>query len=156
MPLINIPRVGDCLVLEADFTFKLFYVGANTKLITQAKIIPPWARLEWAAGMWAKLTIDKMVEHAAASGWTLTREQHLPDEGWRYFTFRQGTELVIERYTMKTGSAHPTGAVFKSQCWISELGDPLMKVPRKVKQIKFWIPIDDLNRMRAGTCTRHW
>ena len=157
MPLINIPREGECLRLEEDFTFKLYHMKDNSKLIEQAKIIPPWARLERAAGNWAKLSMEQMIEYAAASGWTMTAEQHMPHECWRYFTLRAETEVAVERYVMQTGSGYPASVVLISKCWVSCPPDDLLsRVPRMVKQIKFRVAIEDINRMRAKRVTRHW
>ena len=70
---------------------------------------------------------------------------------------RAETEMMIERYTMNRGTQYPSGVVFVSKCWVSNpMEDALGRVPRKVKSIKFWVSIDDLNRMRAKTVTRHW
>lgn len=161
MPKILIPSLGDVIRLEEDWTFRLFNEHRNDKLQAAAKLYPPF-RYRTIPGEWGSMTLEERKEVVSKSGWLYERpagytesdfwESDFWTGDWSHeMTFRAETELTIDRYYIRQGHAHFDSVTFRTNCWVSALGDPLFSASRKLKSLRFWAKLADVNKIVAKT-----
>lgn len=156
MPKIFIPKLGDIIELEDDWTFQLYDELRNDPVQKVCELYPPFRQLSGGMYDWRKLTLAERQEAIDKSDWT-----HIPyDEtctdlwggNWHTpFTFRAGTRLKFDRYYIRQGKGEFDSVTFRTDCWVSQPGDPLFSRKfingRKVKSLRFWAKLDDVNRI---------
>lgn len=159
MPQIHIPALGSAIKLEQDWEFRLYDEPRNVSLQELADLLPPYRIKDDCSGLyeWRRLDIAERQRRVDASVWT-----HEPYDGcdgsdlwggqWHApFVLRAETVLIFDRYYIRRGRQDYDSVTFRSDCWMSRLGDPLFTKKyvngRKVKNIRFWAKLDDVNKI---------
>jgi hypothetical protein len=151
MPQIFIPPLGTVIQLEKDWTFNLYEESRNQKLIDQAGITPPYR----AHDDWGRLTLGQRAAEIDKTDWVYTpypghrggNYDYWSGEWNHLFTFREGTELKMDRIYIRQGGQDFDSVTFRSKQWVSAIGDPLFTASRKLKTIRFWAKLSDVNNM---------
>lgn len=155
MPSIFIPPLGTVIQLDQDWTFSLFNESRNDRLIEIAGILPPF-RTRDNVYAWKDMTFAERAAAIDKTDWAYTRAEGMsPDSSYNYwsgdwehqFTFREGTELKVNRIYIRRGLTGFDSVTFSTKCWVSAPGDPLFTAPRKTKSLTFWAKLRDVNRM---------
>ena len=161
MPQIMIPPLGSVIKLQEDWTFRLFDERRNEKLQILADLLPAF-RHEHDGKHWRDMTLAERKDIIDKSGWTFENGYPLGkarSDQYSYwsgdwsipFVLRAETELIIDRYYIRQGSGDFDSVTFRSNCWMSALGDPLFTKKyvngRKIKSIRFWAKLSDVNKM---------
>lgn len=163
MPQITIPKLGDVILLEQDWTFRLYDESRNKPLQDAAWLHPPFRCREGMSRSWRNLSLAERAAEIDKTDWVYTRPEgmSITSDGnywtgdWDHeFTFRAGTELKFDRYYIRQGSPTFDSVTFRTNCWVSQLGDPLFSASRKLKNLRFWAKLDDVNRIEGRFVTR--
>lgn len=162
MPQIMIPPLGTVIKLTQDWHFNLYDEHRNDALQALVDLYPPYRTSEKQyyprpSATWRDLTIAERKEVVDKSIWT--NEPH--NEGcdpdywngdWHTpFVFRAETLLKIDRIYIRQGQSAFNSVSFRTNCWMSNLGDPLFSKKyvkgKKVPSLRFWAKLDDVNNM---------
>ena len=150
MPRIMIPALGSIIELEEDWQFQLYDENRNDPLQAAAKLYPPFRQLCGGLYDWKKLTIEERKKAIFDSGWNYTPWDANNHEYWggtwsHEFVLRAGTRLKFDRIYIRQGQTSFDSVTFRTNCWVSKLGDPLFSAPRKLKTLRFWAKLADVN-----------
>lgn len=158
MPKLFIPPLGTILRLEEDWHFQLHEEGRNSNLIDSAKITPPYRDQVCPSDRWRNMSLADRSAAIDLTDWKYTPHEDYESNheysfwsgDWEHpFVFRAETELTVDRIYIRQGGAQFNSITFRSRCWMSQLGDPMFGAPRKLKTIRFWAKLDDVNNMVA-------
>lgn len=167
MPQIQIPKLGDIILLEQDWTFRLYDELRNKPLQDAAQLHPPFRNREGMSRSWRDLSLAERAAEIDKTDWVyqrpegmiVTSDNNYWTGDWDHeFTFREGTELKFDRYYIRQGREKFDSVTFRTDCWVSKLGDPLFCRKyingRKLKSLRFWAKLEDVNRMIGRFVTR--
>lgn len=155
MPQIFIPPLGTVIQLEEDWHFKLYDESRNQSVLDAAGLTPPYR--EDRAVSWRDLSDTQRAAEIDKSDWIYTPHPGMAHRAGDYnywsgtwehdFVFREGTELKIDRIYIRQGQDNFDSVSFRTRQWVSALGDPLFRAPRKIKSLRFWAKLPDVNKM---------
>lgn len=170
MPMkIFIPPLGTVIRLTEDWRFRLYNEHRNETVMSAAKLYPPFreglAKYPWqdTAVGWRDKSLAEREAEVIKSGWTYEKPDHFPDDHhsnfwtgeWHHeFVFRADTELRFDRLYIRMGQKGFDSVTFRTNCWMSQLGDPLFSAPRKLKALRFWAKLEDVNRIVGDIVVR--
>lgn len=154
---IFIPPLGSVIQLQEDWNFHLHDERRNSTVQEAIKSFPPYRNRDPALPTWRELTVPERKIQVDASDWEYIPHEDIetkyPDymywtgDWCRQMVFRAGTELKIERIYLRRGQDNYDSVTFRTNCWISALGDPLFSAPRKIKHLRFWAKLEDVNQI---------
>lgn len=160
MPQIFIPPLGTVIQLEQDWHFTLHAEGRNDRLIEESGITPPFrdptAPYSGHLQSWRETSLKDREAAIALTKWEYTpypgmeadHEYSYWSGNWKHpFVFREGTELKVGRIYIRQGGQEFDSVTFSSKQWVSAVGDPLFTASRKLKTIRFWAKLADVNNM---------
>lgn len=154
---IFIPPLGSVIQLQEDWHFYLHDESRNATVQTAINSFPPYRMRDPALPSWRQLEVPERKIQVDASDW-----EYIPHPGietshpdymywtgdWRrQMVFREGTDLKIERIYLRRGQKGYDSVTFRTNHWVSELGDPLFTASRKIKHLRFWAKLDDVNQI---------
>jgi hypothetical protein len=154
MPKLHIPRLGDHLILGADWHFSLIAESRNESLIKATGVDAQTATdlaYSWA-GQIRKAQWDKCASSALSAGWIFDMKNHDPKSNYNYgvasfpFTIPTGAILSVERIYIRRGQADFDSVSFsliRDSVKGTEFGD---KLPKKGR-VRFWAKLDDVNEI---------
>jgi hypothetical protein len=159
MPQIFIPPLGTVIQLEKDWTFTLFEEHRNQKLIDAAELTPPYRDHNpylQRSSEWRDKSLAERKAEIDKTNWVYTPHSGLESGNYDYwsgvwehlFTFREGTELKIDRIYIRQGGQAFDSVTFRSKQWVTAPGDPLFK-NRKLKTLRFWAKLHDVNQIHG-------
>lgn len=159
---IMIPPLGTVIELEKDWTFRLYDDLRNESLQKAAALYPPFKNREGMSRSWRGLSFAERAAEIDKTDWVYQKPDDFgPNNDANYwvgiwdheFTFRAGTRLKIDRYFIRQGNKTMDSVTFRSDCWMSKLGDPLFGRKyvngRKVNSLRFLAKLDDVNRIEG-------
>lgn len=153
MPQIFIPKLGDTIELEDDWRFWLFDDHRNDSLQKNANLYPPYRNREGKARSWDSMSLAERAAEIDDTDWVYerpagwTQGDYWTGEWSMELTLRAGTHLRFDQYRIRRGQPFEDAISFTTRLWVSCPGDPTWKVPRKVKSMKFFAKLDDVNRI---------
>lgn len=158
MPKLNIPRLGDQIILGANWQFNLIAESRNEALIKATGVDQKTAEdlaYSWAGSI-RKYQWDKAAGDALAKGWTfvLDKDSKPTDTyaiGVASFPFEipAGAVLSVERIYIRRGQADFDSLSFsliRDSVKGTDFGD---KLPKKGR-IRFWAKLDDVNQIQIA------
>ncbi|ATW58087.1 hypothetical protein CNR34_00154 [Pseudomonas phage nickie] len=156
MVQIMIPPLGTVIKLTEDWHFSLYDESRNEKLQKQCGLLPPFRDGE-GLYEWRRLSLAERRKRIDESVWTHVPYGHSTDlwggEWHTPFVLRAETRLKIDRIYIRQGQGDFDSVTFRSDCWMSNLGDPLFTKKyvngRKVPSIRFWAKLADVNRIEG-------
>lgn len=167
MPMkIFIPPLGTVIRLTEDWRFRLYNEHRNETVMSAAKLYPPfreglakYAYQDTAVG-WRDKSLAERAAEIDKTEWVYQKPDHW-DKGdywtgdWYHeFVFRADTELRFDRLYIRQGQTGFDSVTFRTNCWMSQLGDPLFSAPRKLKALRFWAKLEDVNRIVGDIVVR--
>lgn len=162
---IFIPPLGTVIKLTQDWHFNLYNESRNDSIQHLLDLYPPFRdttgsfhkyRPQAITQSWRDLTIAEREEVVNKSEWTNEpyegRVQDFWSGDWHIpFVFREETLLKIDRIYIRQGQGAFNSVSFRTNCWMSNLGDPLFSKKyvkgKKVPSLRFWAKLDDVNNM---------
>lgn len=156
MPQLMIPRLGDRIRLKEDWHFIIYWERRNEKLLKQCDMKPPFLQTKEGMYTWRQLELAERRRLIDESVWTHEAWDPANTDLWSGkwhtpFVLREDTELIVDRYYIRNHMREFDSLTFRSNCWMSALGDPLFTKKyvngRKVPSIRFWAKLEDVNKI---------
>lgn len=156
MPNIFIPPLGSIIELEKDWCFHLHDEARNNKLQLAINSFPPYRNRDPHLPMWRQVSMADRKAEVDASEWEYEPHSDMPaDADYNYWSgtwtramvFREGTRLKFDRIYLRRGQKDFDSVTFTTNCWMSSPGDPLFTASRKLKSLRFWAKLDDVNQI---------
>lgn len=150
---LTIPELGSVIRLEKNWCFSLYDERRNETLQAAAKLYPPYRQAANGDRPWHTLSLVEREREIAKTDWVYTPHPNLNDYWsgqWSHnFVLRAETELKIDRIYIRQGQSSFSSVTFRTNCWVSQFGDPLSSAPRKLKSLRFWAKLEDVNEIEG-------
>lgn len=149
-----IPPLGYEFKLAADWTFALFHEHRNEGLISAAGLLSTIPNRA-VPDFW-QMPAQKRARLWERSPWRTEAGLSPGDDDWNDwragnvqtpFTLRAGSRLKVERIYIRQGQKDFDSVSFRVSEWPTGADDPLTKAPAKVKSLRFWAKLGDVNRI---------
>lgn len=143
-----IPPLGFQLQLAEDWTFRIFDEHRNSDLLKASGLASKHPRVKHD-DFWQMSVADK--EKAwDASPWRVEGDdynRYFHHNSYTFVTLRAGTLLKVERIFIRQGMKGFDSVTFRATEWVTHPGDPLEKTPKSKKSLRFWVKLDDANKI---------
>lgn len=154
-----IPPLGSIIQLKEDWRFRLYDEQRNETVQKACGLYPPFRQglsrylHQDVSKDWREMDFAQRAAEIAKTGWNYTQHKGMrlgdywAGEWDHEFIFRKDTELKIDRYYIRQGLGDFDSVTFRTNHWVSAPGDPLFKASRKVKSLRFWAKLSDVNQI---------